>query len=70
MKEPKVKERELAGIKEAMLQFKLSKGLIITMNEDGILKFPEGTIKVVSAWKYFLKENLESETSSPREIKK
>ena len=58
MKELKVKERELVGIKEAMLKFEISKGLIITMNEEGVLKFPEGTIKVVSAWKYFSKEKL------------
>ncbi|HPI39958.1 MAG TPA: ATP-binding protein [Pseudobdellovibrionaceae bacterium] len=60
MKEQKTKERELAGLRDAMSQFKLSKGLIITLNEEGILKFPEGTIKVVSAWKYFLLEKLES----------
>lgn len=63
MKELKVKERELAGIREAMLKFKILKGLIITMNEEGVLKFPEGTVKVVSAWKYFSKEKLDGDKS-------
>lgn len=55
IKSNEVYEREIAGLREAMKQYKLSEGLIITMNEDGVQKIPEGTIKVVSAWKHFAK---------------
>lgn len=47
------KLRELKGLREAMLNYKLKEGLIITLNEDGKLEVPEGAIRVVSAWRYF-----------------
>lgn len=53
LNDSKVYEREIAGLREAMKQYKLPGGLIITMNEEGKHKVPEGTIKIVSAWKHF-----------------
>lgn len=45
-------------LREAMRQYKLSEGFIITMNEKGIQKTSEGTINIVSSWKYFSKLSL------------
>lgn len=53
MSDIETQEREVAGLKEAMEQYKITTGLIITMSEEGILKTPTGTIKVVPAWKLF-----------------
>ncbi|MBU1200892.1 MAG: ATP-binding protein [Nanoarchaeota archaeon] len=42
------KEREINGLKEAMNNFQLKKGLIITFNQDDTFK----NIQAVSAWKW------------------
>ena len=42
------KEREIAGLKEAMKKFDLDKGLIVTMEQEDKL----GNIDVVPVWKW------------------
>ncbi len=56
LRDPETEKRELAGLTEAMSHYKLKKGLLITMHESGILRLPQGTIEIVSAWKYFSAE--------------
>ncbi len=55
LKNNSVYEREIEGLKEAMEKHNINEGLIVTLNEEGVKKFPAGTIKIVSAWKYFSK---------------
>ncbi len=44
------KEREIAGLKEAMETLHLKKGVIITFQQEDTI----GTIKILPAWKWFL----------------
>ena len=49
------REREIKGLLEAMEQFKLQEGIIITLNENE--EFPEENgrrIKALPAWRWFL----------------
>jgi predicted AAA+ superfamily ATPase len=43
-------KRETAGLLEAMDQFNLSEGVIITNNQRDVFRFEQGTIHVVPAW--------------------
>jgi predicted AAA+ superfamily ATPase len=48
------KERELGGLLEAMDTFHLSKGLILTMEQEEDIKVEKKTIRVLPVWKWLL----------------
>lgn len=52
---PSTRERELLGLEEAMRSYSLTDGYIITENEEEILKESIGTINIIPAWKWLLK---------------
>ncbi len=58
MEDPEVKKRELRGLLEAMQEHKLSKGLILTMDEEGWEEiFEDGRtmhIQILPVWKWLL----------------
>jgi predicted AAA+ superfamily ATPase len=54
MEDKKTREREVGALAEAMKEFKLKEGLIITENEEGVEKAEAGTIRIVPLWKWLL----------------
>jgi len=48
------KERELNGLIEAIKEFKLKEGIIITMNDEKTIKTDNIVIKIIPAYKWFL----------------
>jgi len=52
----KNREREINGLLEAMKKFKLKSGLILTYDDEEIIKKDILSIKVVPAWKWLLNE--------------
>ena len=54
---PDTKSREMNGLQEAMKQYDLTNGLIITEDEEEIIKFKEFTIHVIPVWKWLLGYN-------------
>lgn len=46
------KEREINGLLEAMKEFKLKKGIIITYSQEDTLKIKDRIIKLIPAWKW------------------
>jgi len=48
-------EREINGLLEAMKEFKLNEGLIITYDQEDKLLIKDKVIKIVPAWKWLLK---------------
>ncbi|MCK9400143.1 MAG: ATP-binding protein [Bacteroidales bacterium] len=48
------KSREINGLLEAMQQYDLTNGLIITEDEEEIIKLNECTIQVIPVWKWLL----------------
>jgi len=48
----KNKKREVDGLMEAMTEFKLSKGTIITLDQEDEIKIEGKTIKIIPAWKW------------------
>jgi len=48
------KEREINGMLEALKEFKLNKGLILTFKQDDEFKVENKTIKVLPVWKWLL----------------
>jgi hypothetical protein len=46
--------REVAGLKEAMLYFKVKQGIIVTSNQSDVIKSAGMTIMVVPAWQWLL----------------
>ncbi|MEK6873818.1 MAG: ATP-binding protein [Nanoarchaeota archaeon] len=52
----KNKEREIAGLIEALNKFKLKEGLIITFDQEDKIKFGGKIIKLLPAWKWLLEE--------------
>lgn len=48
------KDREINGMLEALKEFKLSKGLILTFKQDDEFKVEGKTIKVLPVWKWLL----------------
>jgi len=51
------REREINGIKEAMIKLKLKEGLILTYNNEEDLKVKGKKIKIRPLWKWLLEEN-------------
>jgi predicted AAA+ superfamily ATPase len=54
LKKDETREREVGALTAAMKELKLKKGTIITLYEQEDIKSPEGMIRVVPAWKWFL----------------
>jgi len=52
--DPKVKERELAGLLEAMKKFKLKKGLVITRDQEDKIKIENKIIEIIPLWKWLI----------------
>ncbi len=53
LQDPETKQREIAGLAEAMEKHKLKSGLILTEDEEGSLKKP--SIQIQPIWKWLLK---------------
>lgn len=49
-----VRNREISGLQEALLQYDLHNGLIITEDEEEIIRINELTIHVIPVWKWLL----------------
>lgn len=54
MTDAKTREREIAGLCEAMKTHQLTEGLIVTWQESETIKVPEGLIQVRPAWEWLL----------------
>jgi uncharacterized protein len=54
IKDPDTYQRELKGISQAMKEMGLSKGLIITYDEENTIQVDEGTIHVLPAWQWLM----------------
>ncbi len=54
--DPSTRKRELQGLEEAMLNYGLTTGYIITENEEEILVESGRTINIIPVWKWLLKE--------------
>ena len=50
-------KREIEGLCEAMEQYDLDKGLIITTSDEATRKTNNKTIEIIPAWKWLLKKN-------------
>jgi predicted AAA+ superfamily ATPase len=48
------KEREIAGLIEAMEKFKLKEGLILTFEQEDKIELNEKIIKILPVWKWLL----------------
>jgi malate synthase len=48
----KTRQREIAGVTEAMQAFQLNEGWILTMEDSEDIAVEGGTIHVVPVWKY------------------
>ncbi len=46
------KEREINGLVEALNQFKLKKGIIVTFDQEDLLMFEDKTIELIPIWKF------------------
>jgi predicted AAA+ superfamily ATPase len=56
LSEPKVREREISGLLEAIKAYDLKEGLILTENEEKILEVEGYKIQVLPIWKWLLKK--------------
>ena len=52
--EPKTQKREVNALNEAMLELKLSKGIIVTRQEEKTINVEAGKIEVMAAWRFLL----------------
>ena len=50
-------DRELNGLKEAMIAYKLKKGIIITYDQDKIIEEKNKRIILIPAWRWLLENN-------------
>jgi len=61
---PKTRNREMNALRQAMSELSVSKSVTITLNEDEVAIFPEGTITVMPAWRFLLEMNGGRESAS------
>jgi hypothetical protein len=54
MAEPQTRKRELAALTEAMAEYGLKCGTVVTRNEDDQIKVGAGKIEVVPVWRFLL----------------
>jgi len=48
------REQEYGGLQEAMNQYSLTSGTIITLNQEEEIVVSEGIIRIIPAWRWFL----------------
>ncbi len=51
---PKTKEREIEGLLEAMRIYKLNKGLILTLEEEGTIRKSNKEITIMPVWRWLI----------------
>jgi hypothetical protein len=56
---PENQNREIEGLKEALTEFKLTEGKLLTYNQEDIIKTNDFTIKILPVWKWLLEKKLE-----------
>lgn len=54
LQDEKTKARELSALREAMLELETSSSIVVTMDEEESLTFPEGIVTVIPLWKFLL----------------
>jgi predicted AAA+ superfamily ATPase len=50
----KINSEDFKPLREFMKKFSKREALLITKNEENLVKFEEGTIRLISAWKWLL----------------
>jgi uncharacterized protein len=50
----KTKEREIQALNEAMLELKITRGMIVTRNEESTIEVEAGIIEVIAIWRFLL----------------
>ena len=58
LSDEKTKEREIAGLLEAMRAYHLQEGLILTEHEEKTIRIESMTIAVLPIWKWLLKSEV------------
>jgi len=51
---PETRNRELAGLADAMTTYRLTEGLILTSSTEETLQLPHGTVIIKPVWKWLL----------------
>ena len=54
MVDPQTRKRELTALSEAMAEYGLRSGTVVTRNEDGQIEVGSGKIEIVPAWRFLL----------------
>jgi predicted AAA+ superfamily ATPase len=54
MADPQTRKREIAALTEAMVEYDLQSGTIVTRNEDDQIKVGAGEIEIVPAWRFLI----------------
>ena len=54
MAEPQTRKRAVTALSEAMAEYGLEFGMVVTRNEEEEIKVDAGKIDVVSAWRFLL----------------
>ncbi len=54
MADPQTRKREIAALTEAMAEYGLKSGTVVTRNEEDRIKVDAGKIEVVPAWRFLL----------------
>ncbi len=52
------REQEYSGLQEVMNLYGLDWGILITLNQEGTVRVPEGVIQIVPVWKWLLDGNV------------
>lgn len=59
LEDPKTKEREMAGLIDALQAYKLTHGLVLTLSEEGVEQVIENakqyTVEIMPVWKWLMK---------------
>ncbi len=54
MKDPHTYKREVSALVKAMEELEIDRGTIITLDEEGEIQTPQGSIRIMQVWKLFL----------------
>ncbi len=54
MAEPQTRKREVTALNQAMAEYGLKSGTVVTRNEEDEIKVDAGKIEVVPAWRFLL----------------
>lgn len=58
LKKSITREREIRALLYCLKEFKLNEGMILTQDEESVVKVDNKTIKIVPIWKWILKNNI------------